>query len=175
MEAADSPREADRQTQEGAQLHGSPEQPTEWLAATVLKDEDGAAPVAVKPDRPNGPSRIELAGQRIFVLESRQGGGRDILARRSHNEHIGSDPVRRAGMHGSVQDELSILMQRLERAVQKINPESALQLVGALLASASRRRDGRWQVGTQVCRQITNHADCIHRQNTTSASGASSH
>src|SRR5262245_50248494 len=144
--------------QEGAQLHWRAEQPTEWLAAGVLEDEDGAALVAVTPDRPNGPSRIELAGQRIFVLETRQGGGGDILARRSHNEHIGRDPVRRDGMRGSIQDELSVLMQRLERAVGKINLESALKLVGALLASASRRSDALTQVGTRVRRQITNHA-----------------
>jgi hypothetical protein len=80
-----------------------------------------AAPVALKLDRPNGPSRIELAGQRIFVLETRQGCGRDILARRFHDEHTASDRVRRAGMHSSIQDELAILMDRLERVVRKIH------------------------------------------------------
>jgi hypothetical protein len=46
---------------------------------------------------------------------------RDILARRFHDEHTASDGVRRAGMHSSIQDELAILMERLERVVRKIH------------------------------------------------------
>src|SRR5262252_10494461 len=121
MEAADGPRDADRQAQERADLHRQADQPIERLAARVLEDEDGAAPVAVKPDPPNGPARSELAGHRIFVLETRQRCGRHVVARRSHDEHTARNPVPRASMHGSVEDELSILMERLERAVQKIN------------------------------------------------------
>src|SRR4029077_12886845 len=108
-------------------LHWRAAQPRQRLAARVLEDEDGAAPVAVKPDRPNRPSRIEFAGQRVFVLETRQGCGRDVVARRSHDQRTGSDPIPRAGMHGSVQDELSTLMERLERAVQKINHPATIE------------------------------------------------
>src|SRR5262245_25327217 len=109
MEAVDGPRDADPHAQERADLHRCA----------------GAAPVAIKPEPANGPSRIELGRQRVLVLETRQSCGRNVLARRSHNEHTGSDPVRRAGMRGSVQDELAILMERLERAVRKLDHSAA--------------------------------------------------
>jgi hypothetical protein len=121
MEAAHGPRDADRQAQERADLHRRADQPSERLAARVLEDEDGAAPVALEPERPNGPSRIELGRQRVLVLETRQGCGRNVLARRSHDEHTGNDAVCRAGRHGSVQDELAILVEQLERTGQKID------------------------------------------------------
>ena len=105
---------------ERADLHRCAVSPNERLAARILEDEDAPAPVAVEPERTNGPSRIELRRQRVLVLEPRQGRGRNVLARWSHDEHTGSDLARRAGRPGSVQDELTILTERLERAVHKI-------------------------------------------------------
>src|SRR5215813_7216641 len=121
MEPTDGTRDADRETQESADLHRRADQPIERLAAGVLEDEDGAAPVALEPNRPNSPSRIELGRQRVLVPETRQGCGRDVLACRSHDEHTGSALVHRAGTRGSVQDELSILAERRKRVVYKIN------------------------------------------------------
>jgi hypothetical protein len=40
--------------------------------------------------------------------------------------------------------------------------ESALKLVGALLASASRRSDGLRHASTQVWQRITSHATCTY-------------
>src|SRR5262249_41634449 len=81
----------------------------------------GAPRGGEKPAPQTAPGRSELAGHQIFVLETRQRRGRHVVARRSHDEHTARDPVPRASMHGSVEDELSILMERLERAVPKIN------------------------------------------------------
>jgi hypothetical protein len=103
--------------QEGAQLHGLAEQPTEWLTAGVLEDEDGAALVAREPERPNGPSPIELGRECVFVLQTRQGRRRNVVARGSHNEHTGNGALFGASIDSSIQDELSIRMERLKRAV----------------------------------------------------------
>ncbi len=64
--------DADRQTQEGAHLHGLAEQPIERLASGVFEHQNGATLVPRKRERPRSPLRIELGRQRILVLETSQ-------------------------------------------------------------------------------------------------------
>jgi hypothetical protein len=101
------------------------------LAARIVEHEHGVIVLPHKGDWPNGPSRIELAGQRIFMLETRQCGRWRVFARRAHDQHTRRSAVGRVRVCASVQDQLAILVERLEPVSRKVHYEERRRLPGA--------------------------------------------
>src|SRR5206468_4253341 len=135
MHALDRARETDCQLQKGNRVNGLAEQAGERHAAGVLERQNRATLVPAERDRACRPSRIELGGQRIFVLEARERCGRRVVTRRREEEHTGTNVARGARVRSAVQDELPIPLEWLERAVREVDHAGATDstmLEGAL-------------------------------------------
>ncbi len=100
---------------------GAPSRPLERLAARVLEHQHGPPLVLHQRNRPHGPAGLERGPQRIFVLEPPQACRRGMLANRCHDENPGETTVRRARAHAPIEDARTILVERLERVVRKID------------------------------------------------------
>ena len=131
MNASDGLRDTYRQTQKGAHLHALAEQPIKRLAAGVVEHQNGATLVPRQRQRPHGPSRIELGRQRIFVLDARQCCRRSIFAGGRHDEHTRKN-VGRARVNTPVQDEVAILVERLELVSRKIHHDAPTDVIASM-------------------------------------------
>jgi hypothetical protein len=120
VQAAEGGRQADADTQKLAHLHRCTNQSLQWLAARVLKHQDGTALVPRKGERPRRPARIQFASQGVLVLHLAKTAGSGVFPERGEHERRPQTAASRVAALGTVQNELSILAERLAGSVRKL-------------------------------------------------------